>query len=147
MISKIFAVYSTRYGWINAIKFIQFCEDFKISNFVQKFSRSHLDLLYREYQAKICGKGGGELDLEGFAYVLLMLARKKQSRYKTRSILQVWLELIAHLYATQKTAQRRRKCMLVNDVGSKGKLEGDEFNQSVRPVIRHVIIGAEKLER
>ena len=111
MISKIFAVYSTRYGWINAIKFIQFCEDFKISNFVQKFSRSHLDLLYREYQAKICGKGGGELDLEGFAYVLLMLARKKQSRYKTRSILQVWLELIAHLYATQKTAQRRRKCI------------------------------------
>lgn len=108
IIQKIFAVYSTRYGYINATKFIQFCEDFKISNFIQKFSRSHLDLLFREYQTKLCGKGGGELDLEGFAYVLLMLARKKQTRYKTRSILQVWLELIEHLCTMQKTAKRTK---------------------------------------
>ena len=101
LISGIFNAYCTRYGYMNATKFIQFSEDFAISNFA-KCPRSHLDLLYRDYQARICGSGGGEIDLEGFCHVLLMIAQRKQKKNNTKQLLVVWLELIKHLFVTQQ---------------------------------------------
>ena len=111
LLKRIFNAYSTRYGYMNATKWIQFCEDFGLCGFV-RCPRSHLDLLFREYQTKICGRGGGEVDLEGFCHVLLMVVGRKitMNKSKDKSVLNVWLEMIQQIFIVQKTGKTLRCC-------------------------------------
>lgn len=104
LLFRIFNAYSTRFGCMNATKWISFCQDFGICGFL-RCSRNCLDLIFREYQTKLCGKGGGEVDLEGFCHVLLLIVitrRRKIKKNEDLSVLEVWLMLMEYLFSKSK---------------------------------------------